>query len=36
LGEEVFTILEDPEGMPGGVFVLSCHHFVTHFLVSVC
>jgi hypothetical protein len=36
LCEEAVSIFEDAEGMLGGLFILSCHHFVAHFLVGIC
>jgi hypothetical protein len=36
LCEETVSIFKDAEGVLGGLFILSSHHFVAHFLVGIC
>jgi hypothetical protein len=36
LCQEPVAIFEDSEGVPCGLTILTCHHFVAYFLVGVC
>jgi hypothetical protein len=36
LCQEPVAIFEDSEGVSCGLAILTCHHFVTYFLVGIC